>query len=266
MEYVCPTCTRMCPCGKPAANRNGVPRCADCVLEKKRRYQREYKARKSKDHRKRKDLPQRGDLATAICGWCETEFSYTYTNQPRRSCDDCQKRSGQARIREWGKNHQGQRRVFAKRYNATPEGRAGTARRNGERRFIKFGVDRSWFEAQLAAQDGRCAICGTTDPGGRTGAWHIDHDRSCCEEPPCCGQCVRGILCAKCNVGLGQFDDDPQRLRQAAACLAGFGRMAIKPRQLSPFDPAAGRVQGFVPFSAQFQKECAALLAGLQAP
>lgn len=51
----------------------------------------------------------------------------------------------------------------------------------------------------------RCAICATTDQ--LVG----DHDHATGSP--------RGILCRKCNLALGNMDDDPQRLRAAAAYL-----------------------------------------------
>ena len=72
-----------------------------------------------------------------------------------------------------------------------------------------FGMTIADYEAMLAAQDGRCAICGTTDPGGRWGTrFAIDH----CHET----NRVRGLLCGRCNVMLGNAKDEPARLRAAA--------------------------------------------------
>jgi hypothetical protein len=60
----------------------------------------------------------------------------------------------------------------------------------------------------LKRQGGLCAICGCSllDEGG----WriNIDHDHRT-------GR-VRGILCRRCNLGLGLFNDDPSRLARAA--------------------------------------------------
>lgn len=71
-----------------------------------------------------------------------------------------------------------------------------------------YGLSQERYEALLAAQDGRCAICRTDDWPGKDHRPHVDH----CHET---GR-VRGLLCDFCNRGLGLFGDDPARLRAAA--------------------------------------------------
>jgi hypothetical protein len=63
----------------------------------------------------------------------------------------------------------------------------------------------------LRSQDGKCAICLGTDPVGRSRRFAIDHCHST--------GAVRGLLCNKCNMGVGNFDDDAARLEAAAAYL-----------------------------------------------
>lgn len=74
-----------------------------------------------------------------------------------------------------------------------------------------YGIRQEEYEAMLAGQGGKCAICQTDKWPGKDNRPHADHDHVT-------GQ-FRGLLCTSCNQGLGRFGDDPARLRAAAAYL-----------------------------------------------
>ena len=61
------------------------------------------------------------------------------------------------------------------------------------------------YEALLEAQGGVCRICRGPEIAGRSLA--VDHDHLS-------GR-VRGLLCGRCNLGLGTFKDDPALLAAA---------------------------------------------------
>jgi hypothetical protein len=48
---------------------------------------------------------------------------------------------------------------------------------------------------------------------------HVDHDHSCCPGAMTCGNCVRGLLCPRCNFGIGYFKDDLELLESAVSYL-----------------------------------------------
>lgn len=84
-------------------------------------------------------------------------------------------------------------------------GRDAVERAGGSRGYHlkrRYGIDRATFDAMVATQGGRCAIC------RRKPAEHVDHCHLTGD--------VRGILCFTCNVGLGNFGDSDVRLLQAA--------------------------------------------------
>lgn len=82
----------------------------------------------------------------------------------------------------------------------------------------KFGVTTSFYFAMLDSQANGCAICGTKVPGGQ-GRFHVDHDHSCCLGQSSCGQCVRGLLCNWCNLGIGKLRDSVEIIACAAKYL-----------------------------------------------
>jgi Recombination endonuclease VII len=69
----------------------------------------------------------------------------------------------------------------------------------------KYGITREQWEALLVSQGGRCAVCQTDNPVPRT--WSVDHDHITGK--------VRGLLCRRCNTGLGCFRDDIDRMVSA---------------------------------------------------
>lgn len=70
------------------------------------------------------------------------------------------------------------------------------------------GLSPQDYDLLLELQGGGCAICGY-DPGGRK--LNVDHDHTA-------GR-VRGLLCRKCNTGIGFFGDDLEGLRKAVEYL-----------------------------------------------
>ena len=73
-----------------------------------------------------------------------------------------------------------------------------------------YGLTLDDYAQMLDEQGGGCAICGAVEPGGR-GRFHIDHCHAT--------GVIRGLLCSRCNVGLGHFGDDAARMRLAIAYL-----------------------------------------------
>ena len=81
-------------------------------------------------------------------------------------------------------------------------------------RRYRLSEDR-WLE-MLSEQGNACAIC--QDVFSEDLPPHVDHDHGCCDRSGSCGQCVRGLLCRRCNNMIGflerfvQRGGDPQRI------------------------------------------------------
>jgi hypothetical protein len=88
------------------------------------------------------------------------------------------------------------------------------------RRSLKqHGMTPERYTEMLEDQGGVCAACGRGEITGKR--LQIDHDHDCCKGTFSCGECVRGLLCARCNPILGYANDDRDVLE---ACIVYIER------------------------------------------
>ncbi len=98
-------------------------------------------------------------------------------------------------------------------------GRARTERMTAEYRAYwrmqslkrKFGITVEDYERMWDDQRGLCAICDKPETKvvkGRLNWLSVDHNHDT--------GAVRGLLCSRCNAGIGWMQDDPELLRAAA--------------------------------------------------
>lgn len=59
----------------------------------------------------------------------------------------------------------------------------------------RYGLSVDQYNEMLKAQNNKCAICGDDCPTGRSLAVDHNHDTGA----------VRGLLCSRCNIGIGQL-------------------------------------------------------------
>ena len=69
---------------------------------------------------------------------------------------------------------------------------------SNSRRIKKYGIDNKQYNRLLKKQEGKCAICGNAFKNVYD--TNIDHNHETKK--------VRGLLCNKCNLGIGLFRDN----------------------------------------------------------
>lgn len=77
----------------------------------------------------------------------------------------------------------------------------------------RYGISDTVYKELLGVQDNKCKICGITLEENKK-AFSVDHCHQTKE--------IRGLLCNKCNVGLGMFDDKIENLINAISYLMSF--------------------------------------------
>ena len=92
----------------------------------------------------------------------------------------------------------------------------------------RYGITAEQYDAMLAAQEGRCALCGRR-PGRVRLA--LDHDHATGE--------ARGLLCSTCNREVvGALDGHPDRIARAIGFLTRMGHdLALSVSTVQHTDP-----------------------------
>ncbi len=102
-----------------------------------------------------------------------------------------------------------------------------TKRERAEYHQLKnYGITLDIKEELLKSQGGHCALCSTKKPGGKNNKWHTDH----CHETGA----IRGILCDKCNRGIGMLGESAERLLRASRYVAHSRPLESIQQRLSP--------------------------------
>jgi hypothetical protein len=124
----------------------------------------------------------------------------------------------------WHEAHKEELKQYAKNYKANnPEynkRRAAKAKqdrldqpeyfkaREFTREMKKYGTTVDWYRARLIEQRGVCAICyHLSHHHGTLQRLQVDHSHKCCDvKTKSCGECLRGLLCADCNMLLSYLE------------------------------------------------------------
>ena len=133
------------------------------------------------------------------------------------SCRNCRN----ANTRQWQAENPNRVKAAQKKHQSTPEYRAKKNKRQKEkyanrpdirekiieRNLIrKFGITLAEYELKKLEQGSRCAICGCE------GELELDHNHATDQ--------VRDFLCSGCNSGIGQMQEDTERIVQCHQILA----------------------------------------------
>lgn len=138
------------------------------------------------------------------CTVCKTNFKPRSGVQ--KYCKECKKKAYLELGYKYEKTVKGKR--TKRRYKISKSKRDSGYYKNAQLKHA-YGITLLEYDQILESQNGVCVICGGINADGRR--LHVDHNHKTGK--------VRGLLCSKCNHGLGLFNDDIETLLGAVAYL-----------------------------------------------
>ena len=138
-----------------------------------------------------------------------------YTDKTGRTrCKTCRGLYSKAYLAK----HKDRLKVYHKKWDAVNKERRYEVSRRSRLKYT-YGITDADFEAMKEDQEDRCAICNKAQQSIRANRFarkttmnlDVDHDHIT--------GIVRGLLCRKCNAGLGMFQESPELLFKAYSYL-----------------------------------------------
>lgn len=159
-------------------------------------------------------MPKMNENGTKICTKCGKEKPISEFAKDKRSgdgytywCKECRNEHNRKYLKEnpeKAKEHNDKWKERRKEYYKRPEN-AIKLRNSHLKRNFNITVEE--YNQMFKEQNGVCAICGSPEVSDRNFNLCIDHDHETGK--------IRGLLCNKCNRGLGYFLDNPKILENA---------------------------------------------------
>jgi len=140
------------------------------------------------------------ELKLIVCEDCK-ENKPTRFHKTAKKCQDCAKAL-------WKKNKAAKRTAKRK-----ADFKATSKMDFGYDLMKNYRLTYEEYQKMYVTQKGCCDCCGAHESKFKR-KLHVDHDHET-------GQ-VRGLLCTKCNPGMGYFDDKIEKLEMAIAYLKKF--------------------------------------------
>lgn len=144
------------------------------------------------------------------------------------SCKECENKG----TNEWRKKNPQKWRDYCRKhyYKSKKDGKyykrasVHPVRRAIYRRKTRYGITEEQFKGFLKKQNNKCAIC----------LKELDQDRKMfCVDHCHKTKIVRGLLCSRCNWGLGSFLDNTDSLKKAIEYINKFNKLLIKAKKLA---------------------------------
>lgn len=112
-------------------------------------------------------------------------------------------------LKQWRMNNRERHLANCRRREKDP----ARKRRQIRNYYIRtYGIDDAVYDSMIKRSDGKCEICGRPERSNRRLA--VDHVHGTTD--------VRGVLCGKCNMGIGKLGDNLESLKRAVAYLERF--------------------------------------------
>ena len=173
--------------------------CTDCHIEKPFS---EYSFPKSN-----------GGRPASKCKPCAVKYAVAWAKKnrerayaTRRRWYQNHKEEAKAQVREWCAKNRERVKENKKRYHAEHPNKE---RMRAWSLRVNFNITIEAYEAMYRAQNGVCKICQEPCLSGKRLA--VDHSHTT--------GTIRGLLCSKCNLGVGSFRDNPELLVAASEYL-----------------------------------------------